>query len=151
MRVEVAVLRVVIVDKKPYRALSWVHASEFQQRLCRLTMVGIEDFPDKQEKPLLSQSTSIDTLLSEKLNAKAFLDLFLSGPDHLTHATQAVLDETVSPHFQNKVLADGAVIEDAVEKCLTCLHFHLTTRIVFQNMNLCPYAKEERVDRKSVV
>jgi hypothetical protein len=91
IRIEIAILGVVIVNEEPCSESANDHTSQLEIHSL-LTVVGVEDFPDKQEEPLLAKATGINTLLSNKFNTKSLLDFFGPSSNRLAHGAHAVLD-----------------------------------------------------------
>lgn len=108
-------------------------------------MMRIEDLPDKEQKPFLANATSIDALFTHKLNTESFLDFLLAGTHHFTNTPKAVFNQALPPNFQHKILTNSLVVQYTVEERISSFGFHLTARIVLQDMDLRPYTKEEGV------
>ena len=54
-------------------------------------MVRVEDFTHKEQKPLLPESASIDTLFPSKDDLETLLDIFSAAADHLADSLQAIV------------------------------------------------------------
>lgn len=86
-------------------------------------VLGIEDFANKQKKPLFSKSnrsasprktdkssnlpSCIQTLLPEKLDSQPLFDFFMPSANNFADTTKAIVDEAVSPYLEHEILIDG--------------------------------------------
>ena len=73
------------------------------------------------KKPFLPEPTSVHTFFTDKVDPKAFLDLFSASTNHFTHSAKAVLNQAVSSYLQDQELADSFAAEYTVEEGFSCL------------------------------
>lgn len=59
-------------------------------------MIWVEDFPDKQQKPLFFQSSGVDPFFALECNTKAFLDILATAANDFAYSCQAVFDKTIA-------------------------------------------------------
>ena len=107
---------------------STVHATT--QEATQLTVVWIEDLPDEEKEPLLSQSANVDALFTLELDPQTLLDVVAATAHHFADDPQAVLNQAVPTHLEDKVLVDVLAQKDAVEEGVHGKALHPTASLM---------------------
>ena len=108
-------------------------------------MMRVKDLTDEQKKPLLAQSAGIDSLLPEEFNPKTLFDFLWACTHNLANATKAIFNKALPSDFQDEILADRTMVENAVEERFASLDFHLPTCVMLHDVNLGPDTEQERI------